>query len=382
MANTFTPHKRRWWLLPLVLVVLAGLVIVLRPTITQWSWERASSREFSIYDMDATSENNIVLAGAGILRYNGLWWQHITYPQCQEVTQAEENVSADPIIVVEDIEIWNRTHIYAACGTQGILRYNGLWWQFMPIARNYSTHCYQLWTQSSKSIYAIDEMLGLLHSDGRIWNKVSLPDGFNPSYVGGNDEYVVVLEENQEGLQDILVQSDDVWNLVDIQPLLMDVEPDNDCINASYCEYSLYPNKVWALEDGRIIVRVCQEIRLGVVTLRSCPLLLCYQDEDWSTIESPNDSFYPTHIMADDQRGLLVYGAEGDRYRQIVAEEGSGWAWQEIEGKWPGRILGFSTLLDTSNLLVYGGEPIPTDAIDIPYTLEKPFELEHYELTW
>ena len=383
MANTFTPHKRRWWLLPLVLVVLAGLVIVLRPTITQWSWERASSREFSIYDMDATSENNIVIAGEGILQYNGLWWQYVLYPKIHQSSQDEENYSSDSSIWVADTEICNRTHIYAACGRQGILRYNGLWWQFMPIAKNYSTHCYQLWAQNSKSIYAVDEILGLLHSDGRMWDKISLPDDFDPSYVGGNDEYIVVLGENLEGLQDILIQSDGVWSLAGIRPLLANVEPDNDCINDPYCEYSLYLDKIWALEDGRIIVRVCQESNEHFTVLYTYPLLLYYQNGNWSTIKAPNDSWDPTHIMIDDEGYLLVYGQQGDRYRQIASGNSNDRAWEEIEGEWPGRILGASVFLNTSELLVYGGEPyIPTGVMDPSVELTRPLELKHYELTW
>ena len=404
MADISTPHKRRWWLLPLVLAAFATLLVadiyLLKPAIEQLSWKLAS-RNFDGWDIAATSENNIVLVGSHILHYNGLfWYQGRSFfghavgqnPEIPEYAQ-ERNIDwptmqwfdTYPNGIYTDVYAYDSRHIYAV-GTAGILHYNGLWWSSMPTAWRLDPHPYQIWAQSPRSIYALDRQLGVLYWNGWRWNTLSLPiQGELEFYaVGGTEEHAVITgayETAADRGRFLLIQEGDKWINVDTLPLAAGIPPDPDKSGPLQLDH------IWGLDDGRILASLSEPISFSISQFSSCRRLLCYEQGEWSAIEVPDSSLYtleywePRDILADEQGNLLVCTAFDDRMRQTRDESGA-LVWQAVD-ETDDINSGLYTWIDAQNLLVYGGKPVrQTGCLDCWPIVKPPCSLERYELAW
>ena len=275
MADTSTPRKRRWWLVPLVFVMLAALLMadtyLLKPVIEKLSWKLAS-RNFDGWDVAATSPNNIVLVGNRILHFNGLFWYRAPFPlrlvAGEKLSKVqfwfEEWDTHWPLVqwfeaYLSDVDAYDDNHIYAV-GKAGILRYNGLWWSSMPVAEGLDPHPYEIWAQSPDSIYALDEELGALYWDGKQWDTLALPiqGELDISAIGGTDECMIITgsyKDSENSGSFVLIRENDTWRSADISPLEAGIEL------SSYNYGSLEFDHVWGLEDGRVIVSLSEPLR-------------------------------------------------------------------------------------------------------------------------
>ena len=399
MTDTSTPRKRRWWLVPLALVMLAALLVadiyLLKPTIEKLSWKLAS-RNFDGWDIDATSEDNIVLVGNRILHYNGLFWYRgrsfsgraIGHkPVLSEYAQ-EMNFDwpatqwFEPYL--NDVDAYDDNHIYAV-GKAGILRYNGFWWSSMPVVEGLVPHPYEIWAQNPDSVYALDEELGALYWDGKQWDTLSLPlqGELDISAIGGTDECMIITGSYKDsGNSDnfVLIRENDTWHSADISSL------DDGIELSSYNDGPLEFDHVWGGEDGRIIVSLAEPLRFPPFLDLSCRRLLCYDQDVWSFFEAPDQTFYnawwfrPLYVSIDEQGCLLVYTEDGERMRQITDETGNR-VWQSIDEE-DTPFSGVGTLLDNETLLIYGGESERVISTAGTSLVEPPCYVNKIELTW
>ena len=401
MADTSTPNKRHWWLVPLALVMLAALLVadiyLLKPTIEKLSWKLAS-RNFDGWDITSTSEDNIVLVGSHILHYNGLFWYRAPFP-LRLVTgerrgQVYEYENPDEIEwptfrayspYLETVTAYDNTHIYAV-GAAGILRYNGLWWSSMPVVEGLVPHPYEIWVQNPDNIYALDIELGVLYWNGRQWNTLSLPvpESFQAYAIGGTEETPVITGlsgtysygKADERVQAILIKEGDTWSSIDITSFFEDFEPDDD-------GSALVPLYVWGQDDGRIIIGIYEPIHITPYIYRLCRYMLCYNEGMWTDIEPPDLALYNsylatlTHVSSDQEGYLLAYTNYREQMRQVPDLAADSEIYWESTTESIQNNLGAYVFLNNEQMIMYGGEIDPQGLYS-----HGPCAVYSYELAW
>ncbi len=393
MANTSTPRKRRWWLVPLAFVLLltTGVLAYRSTHLEQWSWFWAS-RNFIGADIDATSEDNIYVAGNFILHYDGTRWSRAVYPFekydldktlelcCPRGYRSFAGLFVRPwqefycTSQVNDIEIYDETHVYAV-GRAGILQSDGVTWSAMPIAEGLVPSPYGLWVQNPNSIYALDSDLGLLYWDGQIWDVLTLPFSFKVNSVGGTTEHAVITGEGPT----LLIQKDGSWELVDITPFIDDIELHQTVEE----DYGLQPYMVWALESGDIIVEIREQVYYSPLwigyrmTTYNTRALLLYQNDEWSRINTP-EWWQPLEIQSYDGDTFIAYQNVGNIWYYFSKAAGTSYQnWTACSPRIYPELYGFLRFVEQGHLVVYGGE------IDAYGNGTTPCRVEYYDrLLW
>ena len=390
MADTPTPRKRRWWLVPLVLVVLliAGVLIYRTTHLEQWSWFWAS-RNFIGNDIDAIDENNIYVVGNFILHYDGMRWSRVDYI-FEDGISGGTGASLIPANAgkflglfyrprlayssqsfnLNDVQAFDVKHVYAV-GKAGIFQCDGENWSVMPIANGLTPQPDKVWVQNPTSIYALDDEWGVLHWDGQIWDVLPLPASFKANDIGGTTEHAIITGDGPT----LLMETDGVWEQIDITPLISDI----DLHEQADASYGLQPRRIWALYYDEIAVEICEytvgsPLSLGGRIGYNTRALLLYNDGEWNRIDAP-EWWQPDEILSCPGSCLTAYDFGGIWYQYVEKSDGNGRTWQ-ITYPWLCTVFGgYTAFIDSDHLVVYGAN------LDIYGNFVSHCRVEYLEIT-